>query len=922
MTALAIDKIEIQGFRGLAKPLPVDLRSPLTVLYAPNGTGKTTICDAAEWVVTGKVARLCVGPSFDETILRPKFDNSFRTEVTAHIRINGSVHRVRRRIGELCLAEGNGNWHPVNLSDLLEKLAPEGAGKAHYKRTIHQRQEYIRGTRFLSSDTLAILLDPEAEDRRQEIFSDLLGTRHLLEAENKLEKLKTALKKEERRLVSSFDSITEELADLERAGLTAPEVPARASIEAAERLLNLQSSDAALETRVQQVVGAIAGQRQQYAQRRLNIAMLRVQIPQISDLQRNAAEAENGRKAAEATSAKIRPQLVKLQEEAASIVGRRQGLRARVTDLAEGREQLKTASSSVLVHYGRLGAEQPGKLSLSQSFARTRDWELSDDARQVKRAAVQALSFGLPEYRRRRAELEIKQGELITSTTALEIDAELKASRGSTVQDQARLRELRRRLEVEAEPVQRLQMLARELAAHEAHGTDCPACGHDWETTDLLRRALETISERTPASLEAIERQIAVLEKDLSAQNALEVEAAAREEAHQVLTGEISRLISSCAEFEQNAARWLTTPVPDEADHILQRLLISLDLADALRSLDKAQGLIGRFVSFDTEIPLEDASAAALTSISNLLAASSASLGELEASHNAILYQIQDAEQQISAADAAARAYETQEAQARNRLDVLTQSWSALGISEPINRETLEKVSLQDEGTEASLLKAEVEAEAARASAELEARLVVASRKREKRSEVSSELERLQAQLQSTSNALLAFSGHAAVESKARISGLTASVNAIFSRLHSNRVIDEISLGEATLYWAGGCGAERIEPPEFSHGQRQDLALALFLARARSIGGSFILDEPMAHLDDLNRVGLIDVFRSIAIEQEGLTNVLVTTASRSLTRHLAEKFARVGDTLRAEGGSAMRVVELEGNTRSGVNIGQ
>jgi hypothetical protein len=43
--------------------------------------------------------------------------------------------------------------------------------------------------------------------------------------------------------------------------------------------------------------------------------------------------------------------------------------------------------------------------------------------------------------------------------------------------------------------------------------------------------------------------------------------------------------------------------------------------------------------------------------------------------------------------------------------------------------------------------------------------------------------------------------------------------------------------------------------------------LALFLARARSLGGTFFLDEPASHLDDLNRVALLNIFRALAVER-------------------------------------------------------
>ena len=108
----------------------------------------------------------------------------------------------------------------------------------------------------------------------------------------------------------------------------------------------------------------------------------------------------------------------------------------------------------------------------------------------------------------------------------------------------------------------------------------------------------------------------------------------------------------------------------------------------------------------------------------------------------------------------------------------------------------------------------------------------------------------------------------------------------------------------------------------FSQGQRQDFALSIFLARARGLGGTFFLDEPLAHLDDLNRVALLDVFRAIGLENDQSLGFVLTTASRSTARHFAEKFMRVrpGGFGQYGDGKLLSLVELRGNPRVGVDV--
>src|SRR4051812_23182910 len=94
-----IDELEIEGFRGLPASLRLDLRAPLTVLYAANGTGKSSICDAAEWLMTGKVARLENAASNIADLIQcwyPKSGSQCRAR--AHVRIGSRSLQIERRL--------------------------------------------------------------------------------------------------------------------------------------------------------------------------------------------------------------------------------------------------------------------------------------------------------------------------------------------------------------------------------------------------------------------------------------------------------------------------------------------------------------------------------------------------------------------------------------------------------------------------------------------------------------------------------------------------------------------------------------------------------------------------------------------------------------------------------------------------------
>ncbi|HFO3211523.1 TPA: hypothetical protein ACHG3X_003771 [Escherichia coli] len=151
------------------------------------------------------------------------------------------------------------------------------------------------------------------------------------------------------------------------------------------------------------------------------------------------------------------------------------------------------------------------------------------------------------------------------------------------------------------------------------------------------------------------------------------------------------------------------------------------------------------------------------------------------------------------------------------------------------------------------------------------------------------------------------------------LKNLIEPASEMFSRMHANEVYDGLKVAkDGKLRWRALTGEkaddELITQDYFSQGQRQDLALSLYLARARTLGGTFFLDEPVAHLDDMNRVAMTDIFRMLTMQEKGLGLVL-TTASDPLRRHLRQKFSALsGDR------ALLSIITMNGNPRQGVSF--
>jgi hypothetical protein len=155
------------------------------------------------------------------------------------------------------------------------------------------------------------------------------------------------------------------------------------------------------------------------------------------------------------------------------------------------------------------------------------------------------------------------------------------------------------------------------------------------------------------------------------------------------------------------------------------------------------------------------------------------------------------------------------------------------------------------------------------------------------------------------------------------IDSLMLPASELFSRMHANEVYQGFNVvNKGHFNWCAITG-EVVRDGEvplitenfFSQGQRQDLALSLYLSRARALGGTFFLDEPVAHLDDLNRVAMTDIFRMMCLAEKGM-NLILTTSSDPLRRHLRQKFS----AFQQNGDPLLTVITLKGNPKEGVGV--
>ena len=948
MRGIRLHSLKVSAFRGIAQTAAFDLSSPLTLVFAPNGTGKTTMCEAAEWLLTGQIERLKEGKDFDPVELRSKFHPDLKTpNVTATLRVDAEEkyldrsargHEVTTLFGDHAKAAKVCKPH-----EFLSLLAPAAAAdETHPLTAINLRQRWIKGTRFLSSDALAALVDtdPDTVDRRRQIFADVLGIRHLLDAERLADKYAAELKTLINTLTASIVQQEQDAQGLEESlTATAQEqvdtVSARSEIEAAQRILSTETvpTGATNSTSIEALLESLT-------------AMHSRRQHEVTERAGVLGEIE----AQWSTRVQLEDAVANGRQSEAQLVAQLDGIdtagRLTVGILAEHSSQRDTRLNDL----GRLAAARDLLSERTVALLEAIQDPLLPDH---YRTSIAKLSELLPEAKWPDSDRSKREGEYATLETQLAFvrseaprteqvnqqvaqlsaqalsDTNYAAMEAALQNADVQSRSAQASLDALLQPVERIRSAARELLAHD-HPLEtqyCPLCAADWQSAARLRQAIESVLSGTPemaAAAQQTSMQANQLANNLRSQLA---NAKAVREQLTALRTESEQLKQRVTWTELELARLRIGP--EQPTQTLPMAKAKLVAANALAAFQQVWAehssnfadpgerfedtLIGNVIEAlrskaavrEQDIQLE------LAGTVKAIEEASANREKLASDHASVTQQLADLRLRLT--------------EQSERLSAFQAKWAQLSESAPSNT-ALASLRADVESEQKRLSKASAHIEAARSAWTLESRRVRLEQLRASIEPQVKQRARLQQRFQTAQRTAAIFKHACATISRNQVDGLSRVVNPLFARMHANRVFDRISLGhdEDFLHWLADAGDEKLDPSKhFSQGQRQDLALALFLARARGLGGTFFLDEPILHLDDLNRVGLLDIFRAFVLENQASLNLVITTSSRALARHMIEKFGSVGPIAMANGEvPALRVLEMDGNGRDGVAVRQ
>lgn len=167
-------------------------------------------------------------------------------------------------------------------------------------------------------------------------------------------------------------------------------------------------------------------------------------------------------------------------------------------------------------------------------------------------------------------------------------------------------------------------------------------------------------------------------------------------------------------------------------------------------------------------------------------------------------------------------------------------------------------------------------------------------------SELSEQLEQTSAQAktyQEAKDTLDLLISECSLE-KATQESLTAigsQINEIFGRIHAPNEYEYVGDGETFLQTAATHEPRSLE--QVSTGQRAAFALSVFLAMNRSATSAppvILIDDPIAHIDDLNALSFLDYLRDLAVHSN--RQIFFATADTRIASLFTRKFGFLGES--------------------------
>ncbi|HSS21193.1 MAG TPA: SMC family ATPase [Pyrinomonadaceae bacterium] len=511
-----LESVTIKDFRAYRKPQTFAVGADVTILYGPNGFGKTSFFDAIDFAVTGEIGRIrSSGEAHFKKTAMHLDSKSDESVVSLSLRCNSALRKITRKVSDRkqALLDGRSTDRKTILTELTGAEFPA-------TDRVENFVSLFRATHLFSQEYQEFAKDFRDDCRLSEqIVSRMLAFEDYASAVKKASKVceavQTVISTADVEIRELSEQIADEKKELDRLGQTARVSEDMGALDAEIESLQRKVSEAGISVASEQPDAAVVrgwrasievrhAESESRTARLSELAKESADLPravvELASLRQQLAQKEQALGSADENRIATEAQLQRADQQLAEISAKRSAAQRRA-ELLEWVRTVQPGYLTTLHNQGDASAEV-NRTMAALALHRASEAKAANDLRTQQKLSdqaaarlattrgefgtVQALNDTAASWQSNRTRLSaVIEAERLTLSTLelLRVEQRDLSSQGDALAAEAT--RLARQIEEVDQNQTELKGLLSQLQGHVRNGT-CPLCGEDHGSKDKL----------------------------------------------------------------------------------------------------------------------------------------------------------------------------------------------------------------------------------------------------------------------------------------------------------------------------------------------------------------------------------------------------------------------------------------------------